>query len=195
MRSSTCSQEHALGNVVLHEWRVHLCSLCHTFCLLLPLLCNSNGIHEEETIGPLCVISLFLIRDQVHIHNFIVVCKIFLPPMCTLSMELSRTSSTILGNFREKRKKFLTNAIVDLYTFASICTPEIDSEGYDAIIVAFDLFIFSFSWCYGNIRLKHYLFRPYKIHVVESLPEQLGLKNIDDISSDAEGRVKFKLDG
>ena len=63
--------------------------------------------------------------------------------------------------------------IIDLYTFAAICTTKIDSGGWVAIIIAFSLFIFSFSWYYGNIRLKYYLSEHCKTNLIEDLPSTI----------------------
>ncbi|CAF1216089.1 unnamed protein product [Rotaria magnacalcarata] len=69
--------------------------------------------------------------------------------------------------------------IIDLYTFAAIYATKINTGGWVAIIIAFSLFIFSFSWFYGNTRLKHYLFKNCKTNLIEDLPNQLGLKGFD----------------
>jgi K+ transporter len=74
--------------------------------------------------------------------------------------------------------------IIDLYTFAAICTTKIGSGGWVAIIIASSLFIFSFSWYYGNIRLKYYLSKNSKTNLLENLPNRLGLKDYDRTSSD-----------
>ncbi|CAF1314150.1 unnamed protein product [Rotaria sordida] len=69
--------------------------------------------------------------------------------------------------------------IIDLYTFAAICTTKIASGGWVAIIIAFTLFIFSFSWFYGNSRLNNYLLKNCKTHSLENLPNRLRLTDID----------------
>ncbi len=73
--------------------------------------------------------------------------------------------------------------IIDLYTFAAICTTKINSGGWVAIIIAFGLFIFSFSWYYGNIRLGHYLSAHCKTNLIEDLPRRFGLQDYDLRSS------------
>lgn len=78
--------------------------------------------------------------------------------------------------------------IIDLYTFAAICTTKIGSGGWVAILIAAVIFIFSFSWYYGNIRLRYYLSENCKIHLLENLSTRLGLKicppvEVDGISS------------
>jgi K+ transporter len=76
--------------------------------------------------------------------------------------------------------------IIDLYTFAAICTTKISSGGYVAIIIAFSLFIFSFSWYYGNIRLKYYLSENCKTQLMENLPTRLGLKRARRLSNETD---------
>ena len=78
--------------------------------------------------------------------------------------------------------------IIDLYTFAAICTTKIGSGGWVAILIAAVIFIFSFSWYYGNIRLRYYLSENCKIHLLENLSTRLGLKmftsvDLEEISS------------
>ena len=72
--------------------------------------------------------------------------------------------------------------IIDLYTFAAICSTKIGSGGWVAIIIAAVLFIFSFSWYYGNIRLRHYLLKHAKTHLLEDLPARLGLTDLDHLA-------------
>jgi K+ transporter len=74
--------------------------------------------------------------------------------------------------------------IIDLYTFAAIYSTKVDSGGWVAIIIAFSLFVFSFSWYFGNIRLKYYLSEHTKTHLLEDLPSRLGIKDSDSITSD-----------
>ncbi|CAF3209596.1 unnamed protein product [Rotaria socialis] len=76
--------------------------------------------------------------------------------------------------------------IIDLYTFAAIYATKIASGGWVAIIIAFSLFIFSFSWFYGNTRLNHYLSKNCKTNSIEDLPNQLGLKGFDCLLNDDE---------
>ncbi|CAF3143821.1 unnamed protein product [Rotaria sp. Silwood2] len=76
--------------------------------------------------------------------------------------------------------------IIDLYTFAAICTTKIASGGWVAIIIAFSLFIFSFSWFYGNIRLSNYLSKHCKTNLIEDLPNRLGLTSFDRSLNDDE---------
>lgn len=71
--------------------------------------------------------------------------------------------------------------IIDLYTLAAIFSTKIDSGGWVAIIIAFGLFIFSFSWYYGNIRLKHYLSNNCKTHLIENLPIRFSFKDSEEI--------------
>ena len=71
--------------------------------------------------------------------------------------------------------------IIDLYTFAAICSTKIDSGGWVAILIAAVLFIFSFSWYYGNIRLRHYLLKHSKAHLLEDLPARLGLTDLEHL--------------
>jgi K+ transporter len=90
--------------------------------------------------------------------------------------------------------------IIDLYTFAAIYTTKISSGGWVALIIAFSLFIFSFSWYYGNIRLRFYLSEHSKTNLIENLPDRLGLQGynsilnaqeFDESSSDDEKTEKF----
>lgn len=74
--------------------------------------------------------------------------------------------------------------IIDLYTFAAIYSTKISSGGWVAIIIACSLFIFSFSWYYGNIRLKYYLSENCKTNFIENLPNRLALQGLDNISND-----------
>ncbi|CAF4757952.1 unnamed protein product [Rotaria sp. Silwood1] len=76
--------------------------------------------------------------------------------------------------------------IIDLYTLAAICTTKIASGGWVAIIIALVLFIFSFSWFYGNIRLNNYLSKTYETHLIENLPNRLGLTDINPLLNDDE---------
>ncbi len=79
--------------------------------------------------------------------------------------------------------------IIDLYTFAAICTTKINSGGWVAIVIACSLFIFSFSWYYGNIRLKYYLSENCKTNLIENLPVRLGFKGFDRTSSEIDQEV------
>ena len=105
------------SNVVLYEWRVHLYPSYHTCYLLLPLLCDpiwnswsksnrsslrDNFISNSRSTS----ISIILLSFEQYSY--------------TPNMEYSRTFSAVLGNFRKKRKKFLTNPIV-LFTSDIIC--------------------------------------------------------------------------
>jgi K+ transporter len=74
--------------------------------------------------------------------------------------------------------------IIDLYTFAAIYTTKIDSGGWVALIIAVSLFIFSFSWYYGNIRLNHYLSENCKTNLLEDLPTRFGIKGRDRLSNE-----------
>lgn len=74
--------------------------------------------------------------------------------------------------------------IVDLYTFAAICSTKIDSGGWVAILIAVVLFSFSFSWFYGNIRLRQYLSRNSKTNLLDELSDRLALKVADDEDED-----------
>jgi K+ transporter len=74
--------------------------------------------------------------------------------------------------------------IIDLYTFAAIYSTKIASGGWVAIIIAFSLFIFSFSWYYGNIRLRYYLSNQSKTHLLQDLSTRLGFQSFDQISND-----------
>ncbi len=76
--------------------------------------------------------------------------------------------------------------IIDLYTFAAICTTKINSGGWVAIIIAFGLFIFSFSWYYGNIRLRFYISEHNKANLIENLPSRLSLKGFSHLSTDTD---------
>lgn len=69
--------------------------------------------------------------------------------------------------------------IIDLYTLAAICTTKIDSGGWVAILIAAVVFIFSFSWYFGNMRLRFYLAEHSKIHLLENLSTRLGMKSND----------------
>lgn len=71
--------------------------------------------------------------------------------------------------------------IIDLYTFAAIFSTKIDSGGWVAIIIAFSLFIFSFSWYYGNICLKYYLSKNCKTHLIENLPIRFSFRGSDEL--------------
>ena len=74
--------------------------------LLLPMLCDPNGIHETEAIGALCVTSNSKSMSISIILLF--VRKIFVPPIYTFSTEAAGTSLNVLGNFRKKQKNFLS---------------------------------------------------------------------------------------
>ncbi|UJR34903.1 hypothetical protein I4U23_027681 [Adineta vaga] len=76
--------------------------------------------------------------------------------------------------------------IIDLYTFAAICTTKIDSGGWVAILIAFGLFIFSFSWFYGNNCLRFYLSQQYKTNLIEDLPIRFNIQNLNHIENDDE---------
>ena len=74
--------------------------------------------------------------------------------------------------------------IIDLYTFAAICTTKIDSGGWVAIIIAFSLFVFSFSWYYGNLRLNRFLTEHYQTNLIENLPRRFQFQGFQHLTND-----------
>ncbi|CAF1108645.1 unnamed protein product [Adineta steineri] len=81
--------------------------------------------------------------------------------------------------------------IIDLYTFAAICTTKIPSGGWVAIIIACGLFIVSFSWYYGNIRLQYYLSQHCKTNLIENLPIRFGLQGSDHAANNIDNETEF----
>ncbi|CAF1366893.1 unnamed protein product [Adineta ricciae] len=79
--------------------------------------------------------------------------------------------------------------VIDLYTFAAICTTKIDSGGWVAIVIAVGLFIFSFSWYYGNNCLRLYLSENCTTNLIEDLPRRFGIQEFhqtDEENNDEE---------